>query len=142
MGAALLAHRGPNVLRSAAIGDTYMLRLTPVQFQELADEFHEYRVQEANGGHPLAETSEKMVETYLYFLGGGGYLSSVGRPQGVTKSTAHLHVRAVVEFFARILAPRHIRLPIPGEYANMSMGRVGGRHIILIVDGKSYSVVF
>lgn len=83
MGAALLAHRGPNVLRSAAIGDTYMLRLTPVQFQELADEFHEYRVQEANGGHPRAETSEKMVETYLYFLGGGGYLSSVGRPQGL-----------------------------------------------------------
>ena len=93
---------------------------------------------EANGGFPRLETSEKMLQAYLdlYLLGAGGYISSIGRPQGMPKSTAHFHIQAVVEFFFAVLAPHDIHLPLGNEYANRSMGTDREHHIILVVDGK------
>ena len=122
------------MFRSAAVGDTYRVRLLPAQSDQLVDKFHMY--QEANGGFPRLETSEKMLQAYLYLLGAGGYFSSIGRPQGMPKSTTHFHIRAVVEFFFTVLSPHDIHLPLCNEYANMSMGTDGERHIILVVDGK------
>ena len=138
MGAAIAVNqvqaRAPNTYRAPAQGDANKVRLTPLQLNQIVGEFHQYRII-TNGGHPRYETSEKMVETFLYFLSGGGYLWTFARPQGIAVSTAHLHINEVADFLVHI-APQHITLPLPVELPFLSMGTVGGRHIVLLIDGK------
>ena len=128
--------RGPNIHRVPAEGDSDKIRLTRLQLNEIVGEFHQYRRMK-NGGQPRVETSERMMETFLYFLSGGGYLWSFARPQGIAISTALLHIREVADFLLHI-APQHITLPLPNELPFLSMGTVGGRHIVLLIDGKLF----
>ena len=127
---------GPNVHWAPVEGDSDKIRMTRLQLNQIVGQFHQYRMIK-NGGQPRVETSERMVETFLYFLSGGGYLWAFARPQGIAISMVHLHIQEVADFLLHV-APEHITLPLPNELPFLSMGTVVGRHIVLLIDGKLF----
>lgn len=135
--AGLVNVRAPNAARCAASSSSEhdskaTFRLSEDSIALLSTEFHQHR--QATHLKSSWATSARRVDTFLSYMSSGGYFRQVGRSGGMATSTAHLHVREVVEFVYGTAA-QHIRLPSPEELNDLSFGAINGRRVVLLLDG-------
>lgn len=101
-------------------------RLSEQEISQLGGEFNNWR-----GAGPRGHLkSEKIIETLLAYLAGGGYYRQLGRSAGIATSTAFRHTRLTTDFLFDKAAD-YISLPRPEEYERLASE-------IMMPDGQVY----
>ncbi|XP_041461145.1 uncharacterized protein LOC121412400 [Lytechinus variegatus] len=110
-------------------------RLNEHEITQLAAEFNEWM-----GAGPSGQLkSEKMIETLLNYLAGGGYYRQLGHSSGIATSTAFRHTRLTTNFIYE-KASDYISLPrAEHEFEQLSsrieMPDGQMKQVILYIDG-------
>jgi hypothetical protein len=109
-------HRTPSASEEAV--ETH-LRLNEEQLGEIADAFHDWRVQREDIKPRQPHVSFRRMENFLTLLSSGGYYRQLAKCQGIAKSTMILHTHECADFFMEV-AGQHISFPQADEFENLA----------------------